>query len=487
MIANTSMRPTEPSLFVIFGGTGDLSRRKLLPALARLWRHGDIRGRIHVLAVTPETNHDDASFRQLARQALSEARVPDATAAEFERILHFQPTGKGTPDDFRLLAGRIAKIREDHGLPDNTAYYLALPPAVMPGVVTGLDSAGLTKSNGGWVRVVIEKPYGHDRASAAEMTKHLHRYFEESQIYRIDHYLGKDTVQNLLVFRFANAIFESLWNRERVDCIEILVAEELGVGTRAGYYDTSGALRDMVQNHLTQLLSLVAMEVPTRFEAESIRYEKIKVLRSIASLDPKHVVRGQYTAGIVNNEHVIAYADEPGVPPGSTTETFIAFKAEVDTWRWKGVPFYLRTGKRLAKRTTEICVRFRDVPISLFKKMDLALDTADVLKITLQPDEGFSLLFDVKTPGSGFKLQRIPLSFRYKDMFEEIPEAYETLLLDVLEGDQTLFVHADETSESWKLYTPLLVSDLPLYPYTAGSWGPKEADHFGIPEHDRVR
>jgi glucose-6-phosphate 1-dehydrogenase len=402
-------------------------------------------------------------------------------------VLHFQSNGTGTPDDYRALAERIAKLRHEHGLPENTSYYLALPPSVVPHVVKGLDGAGLSKTDNGWVRIVIEKPYGHDRASATELTKTLHRYFEESQIYRIDHYLGKDTVQNLLVFRFANAIFESLWNRERVDCIEIAVAEDLGVGTRAAYYDKSGAIRDMVQNHLTQLLSLIAMEVPTAFEADAIRYEKIKVLRSIHMIDPKHVIRGQYTAGVINDQHVPAYREEPGVPPESTTETFVAFKVEVDSWRWKGVPFYLRTGKRLTKRTTQICVRFRDVPISLFKKMDLALDTADVLQITLQPDEGFSLHFDVKTPGSSFKLQRIPLSFKYKDLFEEIPEAYETLLLDVLEGDQTLFVHADETSESWKLYAPLLVTELPLYPYTAGSWGPKEADPYGLLPSDIVR
>ncbi len=477
----------DPSLFVIFGGTGDLSRRKLLPALARLWAHGEIRGRCHVLAVTPETEHDDASFKKLARTALAEAGIHDSIAGELERVLHFQSTGKGTPEDYRALAERIALIRKEHDLPENLAFYLALPPGAVPSVATGLDAAGLSKSERGWVRVVVEKPYGKDLASAAELTEVLHQHFDEKQIYRIDHYLGKDTVQNLLVFRFANAIFESLWNRERVDCVEITVAESLGVGTRAGYYDKSGALRDMVQNHITQLLSLIAMEVPTAFEADAIRYEKIKVLRSIAPLDPKRVVRGQYITGLIGGEKVPGYLEEPGVPADSKTETFVAFKVEVDSWRWKGVPFYLRTGKRLAKRTTQIAVRFRDVPISLFKNMDMALDTADVLCITLQPDEGFSLHFDVKVPGAGFNLRRIPLQFRYKELFDEMPEAYETLLLDVLEGDQTLFVHADETAESWKLYTPLLSSSLPIYPYTAGSWGPKEAESLGIPEADLVR
>ena len=293
-------------------------------------------------------------------------------------------------------------------------------------------------------------------------------------------------MQNLLVFRFANAIFESLWNRERIAAVQINVGESLGVGTRAGYYDNSGALRDMIQNHLTQLLTLVAMEVPVAYTAEAIRYEKIKVLKSIAPIVPSEVVFGQYGAGTVDGKSVPGYLDEKDIPAGSETETFVAMKLGVHNWRWQGVPFYLRTGKRVGARTSSIAIRFRDAPVSLFESMGgEARDTSDVLIITVQPNEGFSMHFDVKVPGAPFRLRRIPLRFQYSEMQETIPEAYETLLLDVLRGDQTLFVHADEVEESWRIHLPLVASPpRPVHSYPAGSWGPKEADHLAIPEHE---
>jgi glucose-6-phosphate 1-dehydrogenase len=357
-------------------------------------------------------------------------------------------------------------------------FYLAQPPAAFAPTATGLAAAGLAKSDG-FTRLVVEKPFGHDLASAQKLNDDLHGSFDEKQIYRIDHYLGKETVQNLLVFRFANSLFESLWNRERINAVEITVAESLGVGSRAGYYDRSGALRDMVQNHITQLLTLVCMEVPSAFEASAIRHEKIKVLRSVAPIECKDVVRARYTQGEIDGERVRGYLEEEDIESSSQTETFVALKLAVDTWRWQGVPFYLRSGKRMKERSTKITVHFRDVPVSLFKNVcESGLDTPDVLVITLQPDEGFSLHLDVKTPGHPFRLQRVPLKFKYKELFAEMPEAYETLLLDVWQGDQTLFVHADEAQESWRIYTPLLERPPSLCEYRAGTMGPSEADRL---------
>ena len=476
----------DPNLFVIFGGTGDLTRRKLLPALCRLAADGGLGERCHVLAVTPETKHDDASYRTLARESLAAAEADAATAEKLCARLHFQTLGDGSADAFRALGARLEELDQEHQLGDNRAYYLAIPPRFFGSTIAGLGRAGLARKDGsdrgGWTRLVIEKPYGRDLASARSLSLELHEHFDEAQVYRIDHYLGKDTVQNLMVLRFANTLFESMWNRDRVHSVQIDVAESVGVGTRAGYYDHAGALRDMVQNHMTQLLTLVAMEVPSAFEASAIRYEKIKVLRSITPIRPQDVVRGQYRAGRIDGGPVPGYLEADGVEPGSDTETFVALRLFVDSWRWQGVPFLLRTGKRMPRRLTQIAIRFRDVPVSLFKSLDGVLDTTDVLLITLQPNEGFSLHFDIKKPGSPLSLQRIPLSFRYDELFDSMPSAYETLVADVLLGDQTLFVHADEVEESWRIYTPLLDHPPAVCPYDAGSWGPAEADILSIPE-----
>ncbi len=476
-----SKSPPEPSLFIIFGGTGDLARRKLLPALCRLAADDQL-GRCHVVGVSRGRDHDDASYRALVRQSLDAAGVSEAHQAKLcDRALHYQTIGKGTEEDFAALRARLEAIESEHALEQNRTFYLSLPPKAFPGTMEGLAKVGLDQSSG-WTRLVVEKPFGRDLATARELNEITHRYFEEEQVYRIDHYLGKETVQNLLVFRFANAIFESMWNRERVKSVMITVSESLGLGTRAGYYDGIGALRDMVQNHITQLLTLVAMEPPSSFEAEAIRYEKIKVLRSMAPIDPSNVIRGQYDHGVVDGEDVCGYLEEDGVPAESSTETFVAMKLEIDNWRWKGVPFYVRSGKRLATKSSQIAVQFRDVPVSLFQSMGAKLDTTDVLIVTLQPNEGFALHFDVKAPGDPFRTKRIPLSFDYAEMFDEIPEAYQTLLLNVLQGDQTLFVHADEVEHSWRLYTPLLDNPGIIHRYRSGSWGPKEASHLAIAE-----
>jgi glucose-6-phosphate 1-dehydrogenase len=468
----------EPQLFVIFGGTGDLAARKLLPALERLAERGLIGDRWAVLGVARDPERDDASFRGWAREALEESGAAAEEAATWcDRRLFYQPLPDGTPEDYLALAARIQRLEEDLDLPGNRIFYLALPPGAFPGTISGLGEAGLNRS-AGWTRLVIEKPFGRDLRSARELNALAHRYYEEQQLYRIDHYLGKETVQNLIVFRFANAVFESIWNRDRIENVQITVAESLGVEQRAGYYDRSGALRDMVQNHVTQLVSLIGMEAPVVFDAETVRREKIKVLKSLDEIRADDVVFGQYGAGAAEGVEVPGYRQEPGVPTGSTTETFVALRLRLNSWRWQGVPFYLRTGKRLNRRLTQIAVVFREAPVCLFESLGACTPDSNVLLLTLQPDEGFVLCFSVKEPGDQMSLRTLPLRFHYGEAFGEIPEAYETLLLDVLQGDQTLFVHADEAEASWRHYAPLLESDQPVEEYAAGSWGPQAADRL---------
>jgi glucose-6-phosphate 1-dehydrogenase len=353
--------------------------------------------------------------------------------------------------------------------------YLALPPASVPSAIDALGEAGLTHSRG-WVRIVIEKPFGYDFPSARKLNALLHRYFNESQIYRIDHYLGKETVQNLLAFRFANPIFESLWNRDKVESVQITVAENLGVEHRGAYYQEVGALRDMVQNHLTQLLTIVAMEIPVTFEADALRNEKLKVLYSIAPISPQDAIFGQYTSWQIKDHTIPGYHEEPGVRKDSKAETYAALKVEIQNWRWQGVPFYLRTGKRLPRKMTQIAVIFREAPTRLFRSLDPGSIHPNMLLITLQPSEGFSLCFSVKSPGKPFRLSSHALQFEYEEAFGVLPDAYETLLHDIMLGDQTLFVSADFTEAAWLLYSPLLKGDVPVHSYTAGTWGPEEAD-----------
>jgi glucose-6-phosphate 1-dehydrogenase len=354
-------------------------------------------------------------------------------------------------------------------------FYLALPPGLFAEAIEGLGRAGLA-AGPGWTRLVVEKPFGTDLASARGLNELVHHWFGESQVYRIDHYLGKETVQNLLVFRFTNPLFERAWNRDRVRCVEITVAEDLGIGTRAGFYDDAGALRDIVQNHLAQVLTLVAMDPPVRFAADDIRNKKVEVLRAITPVAPDEVVFGQYTAGTVGGEPVAGYRDEPGVDPESTTETAVAMRLGIDSWRWEGVPFYIRTGKRFPRRLTRIVVRFQEAPVCLFHgEPDDCHAEPNILVITLQPEEGFDLLFDVKEPKEATGLRREALHFRYEDEFGPLPDAYETLLMDIIEGDQTLFVRGDETEASWRVFGPVIESRPPVHPYPAGTWGPEEA------------
>ncbi len=463
----------DPHLFVVLGATSDLMRRKLLPALYRLRANQAVPGPLIILGVSRQAGLTDEGFRDLAQAALAAEGPGQDTAGHWCReCLYFQGLGAETPEDFRALAARIRALEQEHHLSGNRVFYLALPPTAFMASIAGLGQAGLNQTRG-WTRLVVEKPFGKDLDSGIALNAQTHRYFDESQIYRIDHYLGKETVQNLLIFRFANAIFEPLWHRNLVKSVQITVAESLGVGGRAGYYDQAGALRDMVQNHLTQLLTLTAMEVPVAFDAESIRTEKAKVLRAIPPVQPEHVVYGQYARGTINGQEVPGYREEPGVAPDSHTDTFVAMKLHIENWRWQGVPFYLVTGKRLPKRFSQIAVTFRCPPVWVFEPHYAGTCSPNVLVFTVQPDEGFDLHFEVKAPGEPLQLKTKRLRYRYSEESESLPEAYETLLLDIMAGDQTLFVRADEVEWAWRIYAPALDPPGPnVRPYPAGAWGP---------------
>jgi glucose-6-phosphate 1-dehydrogenase len=462
---------------VVLGATSDLMRRKLLPALYQLLVSGSVLGPLIILGVSRKTGLTDAGFRGLALEALTaDGPLNDPAGQWCSQCLFFQSLGAGTPEDFRVLAARIRALEEEHHLPGNRVFYLALPPLAYMPAIAGLGQAGLNEAPG-WTRLVVEKPFGKDLDSAIILNEQIHRYFNESQVYRIDHYLGKETVQNLLIFRFANAIFEPLWHRNLVKSVQITVAESLGVEGRAGFYDQTGALRDMVQNHLTQLLTLTAMEVPVAFDSESIRTEKAKVLRAVAPVLPENVLYGQYTQGSINGQEVPGYREAAGVSPDSQTDSFVALKLFVENWRWQGVPFYLVTGKRLPRRFTQIAVTFRCPPVWVFEPHYAGTCSPNVLVFTVQPDEGFDLHFEVKAPGEPLQLKTKRLRYRYSEEAVPLPEAYETLLLDIMAGDQTLFVRADEVEWAWRIYAPALdppPGSVRFYP--AGAWGPPGTD-----------
>ena len=467
----------EPHVFVILGATGDLTRRKLLPALYSLRNQGVLeeQNTLIIGAALPEMGEE--GFRLWAYENLQKAgwRNEKDLRAWCDKCLYYHTLLQGSPQDYEALAAYIQRVEKAHGMSENRVFYLALPPATVPSAIEGLDRAAFLKSRG-WVRVVVEKPFGHDFHSARTLDTSLHRYLEESQIFRIDHYLGKETVQNLLAFRFANPIFESVWNRNTVENVQITVAEDLGVEHRGAYYEQAGALRDMVQNHLTQLMTVVAMEVPVSFEASAIQTEKLKALHSVAPIAPEDVVFGQYTAWQIGDQTIKGYREEPGVQADSLTDTYVALKVDINNWRWKGVPFYLRTGKRLPRKMTQVAVIFREAPAQVFQSLEPGSIAPNKLLITLQPSEGFSLCFSVKSPGRPFRLADHALQFDYETAFGQLPDAYETLLRDVMIGDQTLFVSADFTESAWCLYDPLLQGQKSIHFYTAASWGPREAD-----------
>lgn len=475
------MQKPEKFILVIFGATGDLAWRKLIPALFDLYKQHIFPNQFRILG-TGRKNLSDADYRALMKQALP----PDTdNMSGFLDYLAYQPVNPENPEDFILLKKRLESLSDEIACHANYLYYFAIPPLLYARTAENLYNAGLTCSDTGWKRVIVEKPFGRDLQSATELNETLLKFFTEEQIYRIDHYLGKETVQNILVTRFANAIFEPLWNRNYIDYVEITSAESLGVGSRAGYYDTAGALRDMLQNHLLQLLGIVAMEPPMSADATFIRNEMVKVFQSLRRMKPEDVatfvVRGQYTGSEIKGEHHKGYREEDGIAPDSKTETYVAMKCFIDNWRWSGVPFYIRTGKCLPTRVTEIVVHFMPTPHKIFDWGTHTVNRGNQLIIRIQPDEGLQLKIGMKKPGSGFEVEPINLDFRYASLSgSRIPDAYERLLYDCMMGDATLFQRNDAVQATWEFVQPVLDAwkkkDIPVYGYPAGSWGPEEAD-----------
>src|ERR1700732_3149881 len=480
---------SEPVTVVLFGASGDLAKRKVIPAMYDLAINNSLGPRYAIVgfARTPMSDENFRSTTADAAKRMSEVGPIDPKKwSEFAANLYYQAGEYGNAEDFKKLAKRLDDLSAEKKLGANRLFYLSTPPEVYPHIVEQLGRAGLSRptSPKSWVRIIIEKPFGRDLATAKELNKIVLDVFEEKQVYRIDHYLGKDTVQNLLVLRFSNGIFEPLWNRNYVDCVQITAAETLGVERRGGFYETTGALRDMIQSHVLQLTSLVAVEPPASFDATSVQNEKLKVLQSIRPFDlgmvAQSVVRGQYGPGVVEGRAVPGYRQEPGVNPHSRAETFVAVQLQIDNWRWAGVPFYLRTGKRLAKRSTEIVIQFRRAPHIVFREREVE-DNRLVLNI--QPDEGISVSFGAKRPGTEMGIGHVSMNFSYREAFGEgkTRSAYATLLGDCVRGDATLFDRGDSVEAAWALVDPILdvwsaakTQSVPIYP--AGSWGPRESE-----------
>jgi glucose-6-phosphate 1-dehydrogenase len=485
-------RMPDPFAFVLFGGTGDLAHRKVVPALYQLWRTNLLPHEFMLIAIGRRP-YDDESFRAEIRTALDKYSrvlpIDEQVWAAFRERIVYQHGDFNDPAMYQALTTRLDGCDAEQGTRGNRLYYLATHASSFTDIIGELGRAGLDHEmhGGGWRRVVIEKPFGRDYDSAVRLNREVGKVFRESQVYRIDHYLGKETVRNLLVFRFGNGIFEPIWNRRYVDHVQITVAESIGIEGRGSFYEETGASRDFLQNHLMQLLSLVAMEPPASFDADALRDEKVKVIRAVAPMTPeqigREVVRGQYGRGWVAAEEVPAYREEPDVDPESETETFVAARFEIDDWRWAGVPFYLRMGKRLPKRASEIAIQFRAVPHRLFT--DAGADPEpNLLAMRIQPDEGILLRFGAKVPGLGIDVRAVNMDFTYGSAFNvDSPDAYETLILDALLGDASLFTRADEVEQAWSVVTPIIDAwadgPPPEFPdYEAGSWGPKAADEL---------
>ncbi len=492
-------RHPDPCSLVIFGATGDLTHRKLMPALYDLQCHGVLPCGLTIVGYGRKPL-DDESFRAVLRKAIDDHYGQQVDDALCESVLETPRWVHGELDDpegYRRLAGVLDELDRENGSGGNRLFYLATPPDQFPVIVRRLDAAGLARRGAsdaehaqgepvaGWTRIVVEKPFGSDLQTAIDLDRDISEAFSERQVYRIDHYLAKETVQNLLVLRFANGIFEPIWNRRFVDHVQITAAETIGIGDRGPYYERAGALRDMLTPHLIQLFTLVAMEPPVAFDADAVRDEKLKVLRSVRPVErvPSSAVRGQYAHGMVNDQIAVAYRAENGIPPDSSTETFAALKLLVDNWRWQGVPFYLRTGKRMAGQLTEIAIQFKRPPVQIFRDAGSAEGLEpNVLVLRVQPEEGFALHIESKVPGHGMELQPVAMQYSYGGTLYELPfRAYETVLIDVMEGDMTLFTRADQAEEAWRIVGPVLDAwsrrpEAPIPMYEAGSWGPEAAD-----------
>lgn len=484
-------RGAPPTAVVIFGASGDLTARKLIPAVYNLAADNLLPPDFHLIGYgRKEISHDE--FRELATAAIKEFSRRELNPDVWDRVAArttYVAGGYDDPAAFDRLAEHLAEIERGVGRDVQPLFYVSTPPSVFAPILKNLGASGLADKHVDTslhAKVIVEKPFGRDLATALELNRTIRSVFEERQVYRIDHYLGKETVQDLLVQRFSNAIFEPLWNRNFIDNVQITVAEEVGVGTRGGYYEQSGALRDMIQNHTMQLVALTAMEPPVSLDAEAIRDEKVKLLRAIQPLDlgPNgDVARAQYAKGMIGGKPKQGYLDEQGIAPESATETFAAIRLSINNWRWQGVPFYLRSGKRMARRVTEIAVQFKRPPGTLFAGggFDIAANT---LSFQIQPDEGLSMILNGKVPGLETRMQPVKMNFRYSTTFgSNTPEAYERLVLDAMIGDGTLFIRGDEAETSWKLYTPLLEAWTAagregMDSYPAGSWGPAGADEL---------
>ncbi len=488
-IEQTEATRANPTVVVIFGASGDLTQRKLLPAFFSLYRDGLLPENFAILGVA-RSDYDDDGFRSKMAEGLKQHSRrkfrSDATWQDYACMLHYH---RGSYDDietYHALAARLQRIDAGHGTGGNYLFYLSTPPNLYPLIAANLGEVGLAKQQGdSWRRIIVEKPFGHDLPSAHALNDQLHQVFQEDQIYRIDHYLGKETVQNMLVFRFGNAIFEPLWNRNYIDHVQITVSETVGLEGRAGYYDGTGVMRDMFQNHLLQLLSLTALEPPVAFEATSLRDEKVKVLRAVRKITVQEIetstVRAQYRT----------YRDEPGVVAGSQTPTFSALRLHIDNWRWRNVPFYLRSGKNLAEKTSEVTIQFRRVPHLMFpSENDNENLPPNLLSLRIQPDEGMQLRFQTKVPGAGMYTQPVDMNFNYAQDFgsDSLPDAYERLLLDAIQGDASLFARSDEIETAWSIIDPIIqawqeTNLPPVFFYEAGTWGPVEAQQLLAKNH----
>jgi glucose-6-phosphate 1-dehydrogenase len=470
-----ALKPADPQAVVIFGASGDLTRRKLLPAFYHLFVEGLLP---HGFAIVGYSRSEmtDEEFREHAREALKDfARVDPVGEQwdEFATRLSYLPGDFENEMAMHELVKHLENVDRTLGTDGGRFYYCATPPAAYPLIVQRLAESGLHAG----AKIVIEKPFGHDLDSARKLNEQMHAVFEESQIFRIDHYLGKETVQNVMILRFANGMFEPIWNRRYVDNVQITVAEEIGIEGRGAFYDATGTIRDMVATHLFQVLTILAMEPPVSFHPDRLRDEKVRVLRSIREVDPAKVVRGQYRG----------YREEPDVAPDSQSETFAAMQLEIENWRWAGVPFNLRTGKRLARKVTEASQSFRHVPYNVFRGTDATPLGRDALVVRIQPDEGISVNLNIKKPGVGLEMERAMLDFDYEESFRTpLVEAYELLVLEAMAGDHTLFTRWDEVERAWEVLMPVLENPPPIHEYEPGSWGPVEADELILPRHWHV-